>query len=76
MNARESGNMVIHKNKLKGHFVTYLDRNGQYRTHKCIKVTGKMLTVKDALDVKHRIHPDKFKIFGRQRKKEIEEIVW
>jgi hypothetical protein len=67
---------MISKDKLKGNYVTYLDRNGQYRTHKVIKVTGNTLTVKDVLGVRHRIHPRKFCIFGVQRKKEIEAIIW
>ena len=67
---------MIPKDKLKGKYITYLDKNGQYRTHKVIRVTGKVLTVKDVLNVRHRIHPDKFKILGRQLKKSIEEIVW
>jgi hypothetical protein len=67
---------MIDKDKLKGKYVTYLDKNGKYRTHKVVRVTGRTLTVKDVLDVKHRIHPNKFKIFGVQRKKEIEGIVW
>jgi len=67
---------MIPKDKLKGKHITYLDKNGQYRTHKVVRVTGKTLTVMDVLGVRHRIHPDKFKILGRQTKKEIEEIVW
>ena len=68
--------MAIHKGKLKGCFVTYLDRDSKYRTHKVVKVTGKTLTVKDALGVRHRIHPKNFKIFGVQYKKKIEAIQW
>lgn len=67
---------MISKDKLKGKFVTYLDKDGKYRTHKVIRVTGKTLTVKDIFGVKHRIHPDKCYIFGRQRKKDIEGIIW
>lgn len=67
---------MISKDKLKGKYVTYLDKNGKYRTHKVVRVTGRVLTVNDVLGVRHRIHPDRFKIFGRQRKKEIEEIIW
>lgn len=67
---------MIPKDKLKGKHITYLDKNGSYRTHKVVRVTGKTLTVKNVLGVRYRIHPNKFKIFGRQRKKEIEEIIW
>ena len=67
---------MVHKDQLKGKYVTYLDKDSKYRTHKVTKVTGLTLTVKDALGVKHRIHPKKDKIFGRQLKKTIEEIEW
>jgi len=67
---------MIHKDKLKGHFVTYLDKDGKYRSHKVIKVTGKTLTVQDILGVRHRIHPKTTLIFGRQLKKEIIPIEW
>jgi len=67
---------MIHKDKLKGHFVTYLDKDGKYRSHKVVKVAGLTLTVKDALGVKHRIHPKTTLIFGRQLKKEIIPIEW
>ena len=67
---------MIPKDKLKGKFVTYLDRDNKYRTHKVVKVTGKTLTVKDALGIKYRIHPKKNKIFGRQLKNKLEEIEW
>ena len=64
------------KNKLKGKYVTYIDKNSSYRTHKVVKITGKTLTVEDTLGTKHRIHPDKLKILGRQKKKELEDIEW
>jgi hypothetical protein len=66
----------MHKDKLKGKHVTYLDKDGKYRTHKVVKVTGLTLTVKDCLGVRHRIHPKKNKIFGRQLKRTVEEIEW
>ena len=66
----------MNKDKLKGCFVTYLDKDGKYRSHKVVKVTGLTLTVKDCLGVRHRIHPKKNKIFGRQLKKTMEEIEW
>lgn len=67
---------MINYNKLKGKFITYLDKNKSWRTHKVIKITGKTLTVKDTLGIKHRVHPDKTTIFGRQLKNKIEEITW
>ena len=66
----------MHKDQLKGKFVTYLDKDGKYRSHKVIKVSGLTLTVKDCLGVRHRIHPKKNKIFGRQLKNKMEEIEW
>lgn len=66
----------MHKDKLKGKFVTYLDKNSSYRTHKVVKITGLTLTVIDATGEKQRIHPKKNKIFGRQLKNKIEEIKW
>lgn len=67
---------MIPKDKLKGKFVTYLDKQSKYRTHKVTKVTGKTLTVKNVLGERHRIHPKDFKIFGVQYKKKIEGIQW
>lgn len=67
---------MVHKDKLKNCFVTYLDKNGKYRTHKVIKVTGKTLTVKNVLGERHRIHPKTHIIFGRQLKREIVLIDW
>lgn len=67
---------MIHKDKLKGKFVTYLDRQSKYRTHKVTKVTGLTLTVVNVLGEKHRIHPKKTLIFGRQMKREIIPIEW
>jgi len=66
----------MHKDQLKGKYVTYLDKDGKYRTHKVIKVTGLTLTVKDCLNEKRRIHPKTTLIFGVQRKKEIINIDW
>ena len=66
----------MHKDQLKGKFVTYLDKQSKYRTHKVIKVTGLTLTVKNALGERHRIHPKTTLIFGRQMKHEIIPIEW
>jgi len=67
---------MIHKDKLKGKYITYLDKNKSYRTHKVIKINGNTLTVKDVLGTRSRVHPDKNKIIGRQLKNSIEEIEW
>jgi len=79
---------LIDKNKLKGKYVTFIDKDAKYRTQKVIKINGLMLTVIDAVGTRTRIHPNKYKesnykvrkyglkIIGRQKKKEIEEIKW
>jgi len=67
---------LVHKDKLKGKFVTYLDKQGKYRTHKVVKVAGLTLTVRNALGERHRIHPKTHLIFGRQMRKEIIPIQW
>jgi len=67
----------ISKDDLKGKYVSYLDSDGKYRIHKVIKINGNNLTVVDVNKVRHRIHPDTNKIFGRQfPKKGLEEIIW
>ena len=66
----------MHKDDLKGKYITYIDNNSSYRTHKVTKISGLTLTVKDALGKKMRIHPKKNKILGRQLKNKIEEIQW
>jgi len=73
---QDDNTVGIDKSKLKGKYVTYLDKEGKYRTHKVIKITGKTLTVKNKLDARYRIHPDKNKIFGRQLKNKLVEIIW
>ena len=67
---------MIAKDNLKGKFITYLDRQGKYRTHKVTKVSGLTLTVKNCLGERHRIHPKHNLIFGRQMKHEIIPIDW
>lgn len=73
---QNSNTSKIDKTNLKGKYVTYLDKDGKYRSHKVIKITGNTLTVKDVLGARHRIHPDKNKIFGRQLKNKLVEIKW
>ncbi len=67
---------MIPKDNLKGKFITYLDRQGKYRTHKVTKVSGLTLTVKNCLGEKRRIHPKKNLIIGRQMRHEIIPIDW
>jgi len=67
---------MIEKDKLKGKYITYLDKDGKYRTNKVVKITGNTLTVKNVLGERTRIHPDKIHIFGVQHKKDIEGITW
>ena len=66
----------IHKDQLKGKYITFIDKQGKYRTQKVTKITGLMLTVQDCLGEKCRIHPKKNKILGRQMKREIIPIEW
>ena len=67
---------MINKDKLKGYFVTYIDKQGKYRSHKVTKISGLTLTVKNCLGEKRRIHPKKNLIIGRQMKHEIIPIQW
>lgn len=67
---------MIPKDKLKGKYVTFYGKNNAKRTQRVVKVSGKTLTVKDAVGTKTRIHPEKTTIVGRQLKKKIEEIIW
>lgn len=66
----------MNKDNLKGHYVTFIDKQACFRTEKVVAIHGKTLTVKNALGRRMRIHPDKNKIFGRQLKNKIEEIEW
>lgn len=66
---------MIGKYELKGKYVTYIDRDEKMRTGKVIRISGMYVTVRNVLNVKHRVYKDK--IVGRQfRKKGIEEIDW
>ena len=67
---------MINKDKLKGYFVTYIDKQGKYRSHKVTKISGLTLTVKNCLGEKRRIHPKKNLIIGRQMRHEIIPIDW
>ena len=67
---------AIDKEKLKGKYISYLDKDSKYRVGRVIKITGNTLTITNALGEKHRIHPDKNKIFGQQLKNKLVEILW
>jgi len=67
---------MIHKDKLKGKYITFLDKQKKYRTQRVTKVTGLTVTVKNALGEKQRVHPKKNLIFGRQLKNTVEKIEW
>lgn len=75
----------MHKDQLKGKYIMYIDKNSAYRIAKVVKVNGKILTIKNAYGIKHRIHPNKHKILGRVKKRKVrfktqseylEEITW
>ena len=63
---------AIHKSKLVGKYVTFLDKDGKQRTHKVTKIAGNKLTVKDCLGVRKRIHLEVVR--GRQLKKGLQDI--
>jgi len=66
---------MIDKNDLKGKYVTFVDKNGAWRTQKVVKITGNFLTVINAVKVKKRVHLKR--IIGRQfPKRGIEKINW
>lgn len=66
---------MIHKNDLKGKYVTYWDNSSKQRIGKVSKVSGSHITVKDALGSRRRIHKDR--VLGRQYpKKGLEQIDW
>ena len=65
---------MINKNKLIGKWVSYF-YNGR-REGKVVKITGKTLTVKNAVGEKKRIHPNKYTILGVYYRKMLEDIDW
>jgi len=66
---------MLRKKELYNKFVTYIDKDGKWRTNKTIKVYANHVTVKDAVGTKRRIHKDR--VIGRQfRKTGREEIIW
>ena len=67
---------LINKRKLRGKHITFIDKDGKMRSEKVVRITGNTLTVKNKVNRKMRIHPDKNKILGRQLKNKIQEIEW
>lgn len=63
---------MIEKSDLKGKYITFIDKDGKFRTNKVIKIIGNTLTVKDAIGRRRRIKMDK--VIGRQTPKKLEEI--
>ncbi len=63
---------AIHKSKLVGKYVSFLDKDGKQRTQKVTKIVGNKLTVKDCLGTRKRIYLDDVR--GRQLKKGIQAI--
>ncbi len=48
----------ISKNKLKGHYVRFMDKQGKFRTEKVVWTAGRILTVIDCLGRRMRINLD------------------
>lgn len=73
---------MIDKADLKNRYVTYIDKQGKYRTEKVVKVYPSHVTVRHIIRIKTlwklpktRVH--KSKVLGRQfRKKGRESIRW
>jgi len=66
---------MIHKSKLKGKHITYIDKDEKQRTAKVIKVVGSTVTVIKANRVKQRVHRNQ--VLGRQyRKRGLDPIEW
>lgn len=65
---------MIPKTELKGKHICFLDRDGKYRIGRVLKVNGSNVTVRTADKCKRRVHRER--IFGRQLRKEMEEISW
>ena len=48
----------IPKDKLKGHYVSFMDKYGKFRTEKVIRIVGRTLTVVNCLGRRMRINLD------------------
>lgn len=67
---------MLHKDKLKGKWVSYHDKVRGQREGKVVKVSGKTLTVVNHVGERKRIHPDKITILGVYFRKKLESIEW
>ena len=72
---------MIEKKHLLNKYVTYIDKDGKYRTQKVCKVYSSHVTVRTIVRIKttwkfpkSRIH--KSKVLGRQKKSGVEAIKW
>lgn len=74
---------MINKKELKGKFITFIDKDGKFRTQKVIKIYGNYLTVRTTIKIKNKLYKSprrriyKNNVIGRQfEKKGLEEIKW
>jgi hypothetical protein len=49
----------IHKDELLGKYIEYMDSQGKVRTNKVVKVSGRSVTVVDALKKRRKIKAEK-----------------
>ena len=67
---------TIDKEKLKGKYIMFFDKQSKQRVQRVIKITGKTVTVQDAVGVRMRLHPDKQRIVGVYYRKKLVNIIW
>ena len=67
---------TIDKTKLKGKYIVFFDKQSKQRVQKVIKITGKTVTVRDAVGTRMRLHPDKQRIVGVYYRKKVVAIKW
>jgi hypothetical protein len=66
---------MISKQRLKGKYVAYYDRDDKLRIGRVIRIVGNYLTMVDAAGRRRRVYRDR--IVGRQLpKRGMEEIEW
>lgn len=68
--------LIIGKEKLKGKYIVFFDKQSKQRVQKVIKITGKTVTVRDAVGTRMRLHPDKQRIVGVYYRKKVVAIKW
>ena len=66
----------IDKAILKGKYIMFFDKQSKQRVQKVIKITGKTVTVRDAVGTRMRLHPDKQRIVGVYYRKKVVAIKW